>query len=159
LLGLLIWANHSGRLVDVIYAKGVLRDPQRIEFARWNAISRIEVNNQNGARYVVIDADATTAIMNADPARWGEDQPASPTPTHTGIPAMGGFNWKKSLMAAAPSVANVLRPRGEFAIIGPGSGVDVMRAVANGSPKVTGIEINPIIVNNVMRGGYAGYSF
>jgi hypothetical protein len=62
-------------------------------------------------------------------------------------------------MSAAPSVANVLRPRGDFAIIGPGGGVDVMRAVANGSPNVTGIEINPTIANNVMRGRYADYSF
>jgi hypothetical protein len=155
----LIAFNHSGRLVDVIYAKGVLRDPKSIEFARWNAISRIEVINQNAARYVVIDADATSAIMNADPARWDQDQPASPTPTGTGLPAQPGFNWKKSLMAAAPSVANVLRPRGEFAIIGPGGGVDVMRAVANGSPNVTAIEINPIIINNVVRGQYADYSY
>jgi hypothetical protein len=29
--------------------------------------------------------------------------------------------------------------------------VDVLRAVANGSPSVTGIEINPIIANTVMR--------
>ncbi len=105
----------------------------------------------------MIDADATTAIMNADPAHW--DQESSPTPTHTGLPVQPGFNWKKSLMAAAPSVANVLRPRGAFAIIGPGGGVDVLRAVANGSPSVTGIEINPIIVNDVMRGRYASYSF
>ena len=156
---LLIAANHSGRLLDVVYAKGVLRDPKWVEFAKWNAISRIEVNNQNGARYVVIDADATTAIMNADPDKWGQDQPANPTPTHTGLPAQPGFNWKKSLMAAAPSVANVLRPRGDFAIIGPGGGVDVLRAVANGSPSVTGIEINPIIVRDVMRGKYADYSY
>ena len=154
---LLIAANYSGRIVDVIYAKGAYRDPKWVEYARWNAISRIEVNTQLGGRYVVIDADATTAIMNVDPALW--DQDGAPTPTHTGLPAKPGFNWKKSLMAAAPSVANVLRPRGEFAIIGPGGGVDVMRAVANGSPNVTGIEINPTIVNNVMRGRYAGYTF
>jgi hypothetical protein len=158
LLGL-ISANHSGRIVDVIYAKGILRDPKWIEFARWNAISRIEVNNQSGARYVVIDADATSAIMNADPAHWDQDQPANPTPTNTGLPAQSGFNWKKSLMSAAPSVANVLRPQGEFAIIGPGGGVDVLRAVASGSRNVTAIEINPIIVNTVMRGKYADYSF
>jgi hypothetical protein len=154
---LLIAGNYSGKLVDVIYAKGLYRDPRWVEYARWNAISRIEVNTQLGGKYVVIDADATTAIMNVDPARW--DQESTPTPTHTGLPAQPGFNWKKSLMAAAPSVVNVLRPRGEFAIIGPGGGVDVMRAVANGSPSVTGIEINPIIVNNIMRGHYAGYSF
>jgi hypothetical protein len=56
-------------------------------------------------------------------------------------------------------VANVLRPSGAFAIIGPGGGVDVLRAVANGSRNVTGIEINPIIINDVMRGQYAGYSY
>ena len=154
---LLMAANYSGKIIDVIYAKGIYRDPKWIEYSRWNAISRIEVSTQLGGRYVVIDADATTAIMNVDPARW--EQNASATPMYTGLPETTGFNWKKSLMSAAPSVANVLRPRGDFAIIGPGGGVDVMRAVANGSPNVTGIEINPTIANNVMRGRYAGYSF
>jgi hypothetical protein len=154
---LLMAANYSGRLVDVIYAKGVFRDPKWVEFTRWNAISRIEVSTQLGGRYIVIDADATTAIMNVDPALW--DKNSTPTPMYTGLPETQGFNWRKSLMSAAPSVANVLRPKGEFAIIGPGGGVDVMRAVANGSPNVTGIEINPTIVNSVMRGKYADYSF
>ncbi len=154
---LLIAANYSGKIIDVIYAKGVYRDPKWIEYSRWNAISRIEVDTHLGGRYVVIDADATTAIMNVDPARWGQN--GSLTPMGTGLPDTSGFNWKQSLMSAAPSVANVLRPHGDFAIIGPGGGVDVMRAVANGSPSVTGIEINPTIANNVMRGRYADYSF
>jgi hypothetical protein len=34
-----------------------------------------------------------------------------------------------------------------------------MRAVASGSPSVTGIEINPTIANSVMRGRYADYAF
>jgi hypothetical protein len=62
-------------------------------------------------------------------------------------------------MSAPPALANVLRPHGEYAIIGPGGGVDVLRAVANGSPSVTGIEINPIIANTIMRGRYADYSY
>lgn len=53
----------------------------------------------------------------------------------------------------------MLRPHGEYAIIGPGGGVDVLRAVSNGSPSVTGIEINPIIANTVMRERYADYSY
>ena len=61
-------------------------------------------------------------------------------------------------MSAAPSMANVLRPHGDFAIIGPGGGVDVLRAVANGSPNVTGIEINPIIANDIMRDRFADYT-
>lgn len=159
IFSLLMVANHGGKWIDIVYAKGVLRDPQWVEFAKWNAISRIEVNSQNGARYIVIDADATSAIMNTDPSQWDQEHNPNPTPTHTGLPEKTSFNWKKSLMSAAPAVANVLRPHGEFAIIGPGGGVDVLRAVANGSRNVTGIEINPIIVNDVMRGKYADYSY
>src|SRR6476660_8509510 len=154
---LLIAANYSGKIIDVIYAKGVYRDPKWVEYSRWNAISRIEVDTHLGGRYVVIDADATTAIMNVDPARWA--QQGSATPTDTGLPSTSGFNWKKSLMSAAPSVANVLRPHGDFAIIGPGGGVDVVRALASGSPSVTGIEINPIIADTIMRDRYADYAY
>jgi len=35
----------------------------------------------------------------------------------------------------------------------------VLRAVANGSPNVTGIEINPIIANSIMRGRYADFAY
>jgi spermidine synthase len=159
LFALLMAANHSGRLIDVIYAKGIFRDPKWMEFARWNAISRIEVDNQGGFRSVVIDADASTAIMNVDPELWDQDQPVRGKSPFSGVPAQQVFNWKKSLMGAAPAIANVLRPHGEFAIIGPGGGVDVLRAVANGSPSVTAIEINPIIANDIMRGRYAEYAY
>jgi spermidine synthase len=140
-LALVIAANFSGGLFDVVYAKGLLRDKAWVEFARWNAISRVEVDRQGGAKAVVIDADASTYIMNADPRQWQS------------------VEWQRSLMSAPPALANILRPRGEYAIIGPGGGVDVLRAVANGSPSVTGIEINPIIANTVMRGLYADYSY
>ena len=140
-LVLVIAANYSGRLIDVVYAKGIFRDKAWVEFARWNAISRVEVDRQAEAKAVVIDADASTYIMNADPKEWQ------------------GTEWQKNLMAAPPALANILRPHGEYAIIGPGGGVDVLRAVANGSPSVTGIEINPIIANIVMRGRYADYSY
>jgi hypothetical protein len=140
LLGL-IAANHSGRLLDVVYAKGAFRDPAMVEFARWNAISRVEVDRQDNAKVIVIDADANTFLMNSDPKNW---QNAS---------------WQKNLMSAPPALVNVLRPHGEYAIIGPGGGVDVLRAVANGSPNVTGIEINPIIANTIMRDRYADYSY
>ena len=141
-LVLLIAVNHSGRLIDVIYAKGIFRDKSWVEFARWNAISRVEVDRQgDDGKAIVIDADASTYIMNVDPHAWQ------------------GTLWQKNLMASPPALANVLRPHGEFAIIGPGGGVDVLRAVANGSPSVTGIEINPIIANSIMRDRYADYSY
>ncbi len=136
----LIAANHSGRLIDIVYAKGMFRNPEWVEFARWNALSRVEVDRQGQAKAIVIDADASTYIMNADLSHWQ------------------GTVWEHNLMAAPPALANVLRPHGDFAIIGPGGGVDVLRAVANGSPSVTGIEINPIIATTIMRGRYADYA-
>jgi spermidine synthase len=136
----LVGANYSGRLIDVVYAKGMFRDPAWVEFARWNALSRVEVDRQGQAKAIVIDADASTYIMNADLKQWHDT------------------DWEKNLMAAPPALANVLRPHGDFAIIGPGGGVDVLRAVANGSASVTGIEINPIIATTIMRGRYADYA-
>ena len=53
------------RLIDVVYAKGMFRDPAWVEFARWNALSRVEVDRQGQAKAIVIDADASTYIMNA----------------------------------------------------------------------------------------------
>jgi len=140
----IIAANHNGRLIDVIYAKGIrITDYSSVEYVRWNAISRIEVDKKysDGSRWAVIDADANTALVNVDLQHWQ------------------GSQWQKDLMSSPPSVANILRPRGDFAIIGPGGGVDVLRAVANGSPDVTGIEINPIIINRVMLGRYADYTY
>jgi hypothetical protein len=137
---LLITANHSGKLIDIVYTKGVLRDPSWVEFARWNAISRVEVDRQGDAKTIVIDADASTHIMNTDLRQWR------------------GTEWERNLMSAPPAVVNVLRPHGDYAIIGPGGGVDVLRAIANGSRNVTGIEINPIIAKTIMRERYADYA-
>lgn len=133
--------NHAGALLDIVYAKGRLRNRHAVEFSKWNALSRVEVDRENnGAKVIVIDADANTYIMNANLAQWH------------------GSEWERNLMSAPPALANVLRPHGNFAIIGPGGGVDVLRAVVNGSPSVTGIEINPIIANTIMRDRYAAYS-
>jgi len=134
--------NYSGRFFDIVYAKGGFRDAAWVEFARWNAISRVEVDRQGDAKAIVIDADASTYLMNVDPKKnWK------------------GTEWEEHLMSAPPSLANVLRPHGDYAIIGPGGGVDVVRALASGSPSVTGIEINPIIANTIMRGRYADYVY
>jgi hypothetical protein len=134
--------NYRGRLIDIVYAKGMRRDKSWVEFSKWNAISRVEVDSQGGAKLVVIDADASTYIMAQDPKEPWE-----------------GSAYQKNLMSAAPSVTNVLRPHGDYAIIGPGGGVDVLRAVANGSPSVTGIEINPIIATTIMRDKYKDFSY
>ncbi|MGH9343448.1 MAG: hypothetical protein ACRD19_06785, partial [Terriglobia bacterium] len=141
-LVLIIGANSAWDIVDVVYAKGVrLASIEKVEYVRWNAISRVEVDlKRDGSRWIVIDADANSALMNVSPRAW------------QGV-------WERNLMSASSAVVNVIRPRGDYAVIGPGGGVDVLRAVANGSPSVYGIEINPIITNDIMRGKYADYSY
>ena len=133
----LIAINFHGRLIDIVYAKGLKRITPL--FAKWNALSRVEVDDQGWAKVIVIDADASTYLMNADPHHLDA-------------------RYQRDLMSAVPALVNVLRPKGDYAIIGPGGGVDVQRAVANGSPSVTGIEINPIIANDIMRDRFADYA-
>ncbi len=133
----LIAANFHGKLIDIVYAKGMKRITPL--FAKWNALSRVEVDDQGWAKVIVIDADASTYLMNADPHHWDA-------------------RYQRDLMSGVPALVNVLRPKGDYAIIGPGGGVDVQRAVANGSPSVTGIEINPIIANDIMRDRFADYA-
>jgi len=131
--------NHSGRLADIVWAKGVRRN--NVEFARWNAISRVEVDRgTDGSRVIVIDADANTYIVNADPKQ---------------LKAAAAEN----LFSAPAGAVNALRPHGEYAVIGPGGGVDVVRALASGSPKVSAIEINGIIAKTIMRERYADFAF
>src|SRR5207302_421230 len=93
LLLILIAVNSRHPLFDIVYAKGNRRDAVGLEYARSNAISRVEVDRgRDGSRYIVIDADASTAIMNVDPHHWEGTAP-----------------W---LMAAAPAICNLLRPHG-----------------------------------------------
>ena len=99
-LAALTGANYSGRLIDVVYAKGMFRDPAWVEFARWNALSRVEVDKQGQAKAVVIDADASTYIMNADLAHWQ------------------GTVWEHNLMAAPPALANVCGRTGSSRLLG-----------------------------------------
>ncbi len=146
LLLLLIAANHSERLIDVVYAKELRRTQACVEFARWNAISRIEVDDfgKYKGKWIQIDADAATQIMNGDP----HDVMLS-----SYLKRVVGFYTNSKL-----GIVNVLRPRGDYAIIGPGGGTDVLRAVATGSTSITAIEINPVIANNIMRGRYTDYA-
>src|SRR5262249_23648835 len=95
-------ANRSGRLIDIVYAKGHFRDKSWVEFARWNAISRVEVDRQGAAKAVVIDADASTYIMNVDPKLWQKDD-------------WQDTEWYSDLMDAPPALANILRPHGAYA--------------------------------------------
>ncbi len=131
--------NVRTRWVDVIYAKG--RPLAWEVFSRWNSFSRVGVKADDGAGNpaIVIDGDAATSIPNYSAEISTPDQ-------------------REQWLREGPSLPYRLRPGAVTLIIGPGGGFDVARALASGSTDVTGVEINPIIVNDIMKERFADRS-
>lgn len=139
LVGLITY-NSKYFLIDVKYAKGQkIKDE---EFVKWNSFSRIALKPEPGRtdmKSIVIDADAATGVASFDFEHLTAAQ-------------------KEQLAYDGPGLPYVLRPAAKTLIIGPGGGWDVSRALASGSQDVTGVEINPIIANTIMREKFANYS-
>ena len=127
------------RQIDVHYAKGQALDNEI--FVKWNTFSRIAVAKEktSGQTQIVIDADASTGIMdfNVDALTPGQ---------------------MRDLTEQGPAFPYLMRPGAKTLIIGPGGGWDVARAIAAGSKDITGVEINPIIATTIMRGEFAWIS-
>lgn len=139
LLVALIAYNAKFSVLDVKYAKG--QQLKGEEFQKWNAFSRIAIKPEpgSGLKSIVIDADAATGIARFDFAHLSSQE-------------------KLGLEYQGPGVPYLLRPGAKALIIGPGGGWDVSRALASGSKDITGVEINPIIANVIMRQKFPQYS-
>jgi hypothetical protein len=141
LLASLIVFNGESRIIDIHTAKG--RPLPKEKFVAWNTFSRIGVSHSDVSweadTYwtILIDGDAGTGISPFD-----FDKPLQP-------------EVRKRLLYQGPGFPYVMRPGAKALVIGPGGGYDVARALANGSKDVTGVEINPIIINKVMKGQFA----
>lgn len=102
-----------------------------VRFSKWNAFSRITVVEEPGRPPAIhIDGAARTEIRSA--AEIGRPDPAN----------------------ALSSLVYQARRGGDVLVIGPGGGVDVVAALGAGADTVTGAEINPIVVEDVMLGAY-----
>ncbi len=125
-----------------------------LEYTRWNPFSRIDVMGApemgglawglSGAyqgetlrqKFVTVDAAAITPINE-----W-----------HGGLEELTFLNYTPA------SLAYRLVERPKVLIIGPGGGIDVLTALYNGAREITAVEINPLIVNDLMRDRYREYS-
>ncbi|HYR89164.1 MAG TPA: hypothetical protein VE422_34125 [Terriglobia bacterium] len=114
------------------FVKGGIED--NLEFEKWNAFSRVAVSRFGEHRLIHIDADAATEVL-------------SNTARQSGLENFAGIT----------RLAYLIRKNSKALVIGPGGGREVGAALAAGST-VTGVEINPIIVNDLMRGKYAAFS-
>lgn len=108
---------------------GAVKWESAIRFEKWNVFSRITVDSGNTIK---IDAGAATHIEDLRGLKPGIE------------------NDKITALALATWTA----PPDKVLIIGPGGGRDVLFALAAGAKDITGVEINPIIANDVMRGKY-----
>jgi spermidine synthase len=108
-------------------------------FKQWNTFSRValvrdyDAERDTTQHTVIIDGDAATPVFPYDLAA-----PLTP-------------KQQQALRDQGPGLPYALRPGAKTLIIGPGGGWDVARALYSGSRDVTGVEINPIIAETIMR--------
>ncbi len=106
----------------------------RITQTGWNAYSRIDavegVNGNELAR-LYIDSDAWTDVREWD----------------------GRIESARDLRDSFRALPFRLVPEAETLIIGPGGGPDVVAALASGAPKVTAVEMNPLMLKFVRNYG------
>src|SRR5206468_2773940 len=137
---------------DVLDTKGHKGD--HVLFAKWNSFSRIGVYERPhgdwslsqayqgplpDSRYMDIDSAASTPILHVD-AQLSNAQ-----------------YLRYELTALAYHLA-ALQPGFKALVIGPGGGRDLVSALVFGASHVDGVEINPIIANDVMRGRFLRFS-
>jgi spermidine synthase len=126
LAAVLVVFNMYNKVIRV----GAVKWEDTPKFEKWNAFSRITVD---AGKLIKIDAGAATLIHSKDDLVPGMEKKK--------ITAIALSTW-----GTAPD--NAL-------IIGPGGGRDVLFALAAGTKKVTGVEINPIIADRIMRDRFA----
>ena len=136
---------------DVLDTKGHRSD--KVLFAKWNSFSRIGVYerthgdwslspNYHGplpdTRYMDIDSAASTPILGLAP----------------------DFSNVQYLKYELTALAYQLKNGTGFnaLVIGPGGGRDLVSALVFGARHVDGVEINPIIADDVMRGQFREFS-
>ncbi len=113
-----------------------------VELEKWNSFSQITVAPAGAAdhKWIFIDADAATRIWSGSIAADGWKAP------------------RRYGEVRVASLAYAIRHDGTALIIGPGGGTDVISALHHGAPRVVAVEVNPIIVDDVVKGRYAAFS-
>lgn len=121
-----------GRMAEVELRQGGIEET--IEFEKWNAFSRVAVSRFGERRLIHIDAGAATEILNS-------------TTRQSGLESVAGIT----------RLAHLIKRNSKALVIGPGGGREIGSALLVGN-RLTGVEINPIIVKDLMLGKYAEYS-
>jgi hypothetical protein len=146
------WAAHAAGVVsfDVKDTKGHAGDT--VLFSKWNSFSRVAVYDRRHGDWSL---SATYAGPMPD-SRFMDIDSAASTPI---IHFRGDLPSVAYLRSELTALGYHLSEPGFTAlVIGPGGGRDLLSALVFGARRVDGVEINPIIANEVMRGRFLDYS-
>lgn len=135
---------------DIHDTKG--HEGDTVLFSKWNSFSRVAV-------YERPHGDWSLSPVYKGPlpdTRFMDIDSAASTPI---IRLEGGLGRAEYLKYELTALAYHLRRPGFTAlVIGPGGGRDLASALAFSAARVDGVEINPIIVRDVMRGRFRTFS-
>jgi spermidine synthase len=135
---------------DVGEAKGHVGD--QVLFTKWNSFSRIGVYERTHDNWSL----SPTFTGTVPHTRYMDIDAAASTPILQVTPDLSNVQYLKYELTA---VAYRLKPPGFSAlVIGPGGGRDLVSALVFGAGHVDGVEINPIIANDVMRDKFREFS-
>src|SRR4051812_36621501 len=144
-------------------------EQDQVLFSKWNSFSRIGVYNQSAggswslsdtykgaipdARLMDIDSAAATQIIKSS----GDERDVAYLQYE--LTALGYRLFGTPIDGASASASQRPADGGFNAlVIGTGGGRDLHSALVFGASSIDGVEINPIIVNDVMRGQFREYS-
>ena len=149
---------------DVTDTKGHAGD--RILFSKWNSFSRIGVYERThgdwalsstytgelpDTRYMDIDSAASTPILHLEPDLGNVQY------LRYELTAFA-YHLKEQRLEAGGLRLGPQPPGFTALVIGPGGGRDLVSALVFGARQVDGVEINPIIADDVMRNRFREYS-
>jgi len=135
---------------DVVDTKGHRGD--RVLFAKWNSFSRIGVYERTHG-----DWSLSPAYKGPLPdTRFMDIDSAASTPILRLAPDLSNAQYLRYELTAL--AYQLKRPGFSALVIGPGGGRDLASALVFGAAHVDGVEINPIIADDVMRDRFRDFS-
>jgi hypothetical protein len=166
----------SGRAAfDVVDTKGHQGD--RVLFAKWNSFSRIGVYERThgdwslspaykgplpDTRFMDIDSAASTPILRLAPdlsnAEYLRYELTALAYHIVSRDSRFGIRDSDGGDGTANPQSQIPHPGFSALVIGPGGGRDLASALVFGAGRVDGVEINPIIADDVMRGRFREFS-
>jgi hypothetical protein len=151
LLAVPLAGQLSGRAgFDVVDTKGHKGD--RVLFSKWNSFSRIGVYDRTFGDWSL----SPTYHGPLPDSLFMDIDSAASTPILGVTPDLSNAQYLRYELTAL--AYHFEKPGFEALVIGPGGGRDLVSALAFGANRVDGVEINPIIANDVMRERFRDFS-